>query len=153
MVTNALPQAHRRSFRVSTASGLFYNNNSRLPNTHRCYCRAAKGSPHTKTPPNPNVESTVVDTQASFSERLAKRIARSGLCSRRTAEEWIRNGRVKVDGVTTMSLSVNVNASNVVQVDDQVVCSALLETLASSNTRLFSDFYTQTQVVHIQQKG
>ena len=31
-------------------------------------------------------------------ERIAKRIARSGLCSRRDAERWIAEGRVVVDG-------------------------------------------------------
>lgn len=32
-------------------------------------------------------------------ERIAKVIARSGLCSRRDAERWIEDGRVSVDGV------------------------------------------------------
>jgi GMP synthase-like glutamine amidotransferase len=31
-------------------------------------------------------------------ERIAKRLARAGLCSRRDAERWIAQGRVKVDG-------------------------------------------------------
>ena len=31
-------------------------------------------------------------------ERIAKRLARAGLCSRRDAERWIAAGRVKVDG-------------------------------------------------------
>ena len=31
-------------------------------------------------------------------ERLQKIIAQAGLCSRRTAEEWISAGRVTVDG-------------------------------------------------------
>ncbi|MEI9901906.1 MAG: S4 domain-containing protein [Hyphomicrobium sp.] len=29
---------------------------------------------------------------------MAKRLARAGLCSRRDAERWIAEGRVKVDG-------------------------------------------------------
>jgi 23S rRNA pseudouridine2605 synthase len=32
-------------------------------------------------------------------ERIAKRMARAGLCSRREAERWIEEGRVQVDGV------------------------------------------------------
>ena len=31
-------------------------------------------------------------------ERVAKRIARAGVCSRRDAERWIAAGRVAVDG-------------------------------------------------------
>ena len=31
-------------------------------------------------------------------DRLAKVMARSGLCSRRDAEEWIKAGRVVVNG-------------------------------------------------------
>ncbi|UYN94391.1 MAG: rRNA pseudouridine synthase [Enhydrobacter sp.] len=34
----------------------------------------------------------------SQSERIAKRLARAGLCSRRDAERWIAAGRVAVDG-------------------------------------------------------
>ena len=33
-------------------------------------------------------------------ERIAKRMARAGLCSRRDAEKWILAKRVAVDGVT-----------------------------------------------------
>lgn len=35
-----------------------------------------------------------------MTERLQKLIARAGLCSRRTAEDWLREGRVCVNGVT-----------------------------------------------------
>src|SRR3546814_19635165 len=31
-------------------------------------------------------------------ERIAKRLARAGLCSRRDAERWIEEGRVSVNG-------------------------------------------------------
>ena len=40
---------------------------------------------------------TDIDATAA-GDRLAKVIARSGLCSRRDAEEWIRQGRVSVNG-------------------------------------------------------
>ncbi len=38
------------------------------------------------------------DESAGKGERIAKRIARAGLCSRREAERWIAAGRVSVDG-------------------------------------------------------
>jgi len=39
-----------------------------------------------------------VSEPAKDCERIAKRLARAGLCSRRDAERWIAAGRVKVDG-------------------------------------------------------
>jgi 23S rRNA pseudouridine2605 synthase len=39
----------------------------------------------------------------SGGERIAKRLARAGLCSRRDAERWIAEGRVRVDGVILTS--------------------------------------------------
>ena len=39
-----------------------------------------------------------IQPSAFAGERLAKRIAGAGLCSRREAETWIAEGRVKVNG-------------------------------------------------------
>ncbi len=50
-------------------------------------------------------------------ERLAKRIARAGLCSRREAEAWIRAGRVAVDGRTVESPALDVTPAQLVTVD------------------------------------
>jgi 23S rRNA pseudouridine2605 synthase len=52
-------------------------------------------------------------------ERIAKAIARSGLCSRRDAERMIAEGRVKLDGVVVASPALNVTQDNVIQVDDK----------------------------------
>jgi len=52
-------------------------------------------------------------------DRIAKVIARAGICSRRDAEKLILEGRVKLDGVTVTSPALNVTANNVVQVDDK----------------------------------
>ena len=43
---------------------------------------------------NDTLKSKVPDTGP---ERIAKAIARSGLCSRREAERWIINGQVKLN--------------------------------------------------------
>ena len=51
------------------------------------------------------------------SHRLAKRIARAGLCSRRDAEHWIEAGRVAVNGAVVISPATNVRADDAVAVD------------------------------------
>jgi 23S rRNA pseudouridine2605 synthase len=52
-------------------------------------------------------------------ERVAKVIARAGLCSRRDAEKWIAEGRVTVDGETLTSPAFLVDATNEVRVDGE----------------------------------
>ena len=52
-------------------------------------------------------------------DRIAKVIARAGICSRRDAEKLILEGRVKVDGVVVASPALNVTSNNVVQVDEK----------------------------------
>ena len=50
-------------------------------------------------------------------QRIAKVMARAGLCSRREAERWISAGRVRVDGEAVTSPAVNVSADQRVTVD------------------------------------
>ena len=50
-------------------------------------------------------------------QRIAKVLARAGLCSRRDAERWIAEGRVAVDGAVLTSPAVTVTAQNEVRVD------------------------------------
>ena len=50
-------------------------------------------------------------------ERIAKHIARAGVCSRREAEARIADGRVTVNGETILSPALNVSASDSITVD------------------------------------
>ena len=59
-----------------------------------------------------------VDTDVS-SERIAKRIARAGICSRRDAEARIRDGRVAVNGEIIESPAFNVSPNDLVSVDNK----------------------------------
>jgi 23S rRNA pseudouridine2605 synthase len=54
-------------------------------------------------------------------ERIAKLLARAGLCSRRDAERWIAGGRVSVDGAVLTSAAVVVTAENDIRVDGKPV--------------------------------
>jgi 23S rRNA pseudouridine2605 synthase len=54
-------------------------------------------------------------------ERIAKRIARAGVCSRRDAEKLIAAGRVAVNGTTITSPALNVTPSDVIAVDGEAL--------------------------------
>jgi len=58
-------------------------------------------------------------TEPEKGERIAKRLARAGICSRRDAERWIADGRVTVDGVTLTRPGVLVDESSLILVDGQ----------------------------------
>jgi 23S rRNA pseudouridine2605 synthase len=57
------------------------------------------------------------DTAARDGERIAKVMARAGLCSRRDAEEWIAAGRVAVNGKPIATAAVNVTGRDRITVD------------------------------------
>ena len=60
------------------------------------------------------------DTPATpAGDRLAKVIARSGLCSRRDAEDWIREGRVAVNGKIVKTPAFNVTERDQIKVDGE----------------------------------
>ncbi len=63
-------------------------------------------------------------------ERIAKRLARAGIASRRDAEELIAAGRIKVNGKVLASPAFNVSAADVIHLDDT-------EIPAIERTRLF----------------
>ncbi|MBL8585343.1 MAG: pseudouridine synthase, partial [Bradyrhizobiaceae bacterium] len=67
----------------------------------------------------PHAESTRAARPAKprSGERIAKVIARAGLCSRRDAEDWITAGRVAVNGALIASPAVTVTAQDRVEID------------------------------------
>jgi 23S rRNA pseudouridine2605 synthase len=54
-------------------------------------------------------------------ERIAKRLARAGLCSRREAETWITAGRVAVDGKVLGTPAFTVTDANAIAVDGKSI--------------------------------
>ncbi len=54
-------------------------------------------------------------------ERIAKRLARSGVCSRRDAERLILDGRVAVDGKILSTPALNVTDANKITVDGKPI--------------------------------
>lgn len=66
----------------------------------------------------------------SKGERIAKVMARAGLCSRRDAEKWIEAGRVKVNGKVLTSPALAVTPADTIEVDGEKLKEA-------EKTRLF----------------
>lgn len=52
-------------------------------------------------------------------ERIAKVLARAGVCSRRDAERWITEGRVEVDGHVLTTPAVTVTAASDIRIDGE----------------------------------
>jgi len=57
-------------------------------------------------------------------ERIAKRLARAGLCSRRDAERWIEDGRVSVDGKKLTTPATLVTEASLIMVDGKPLAAA-----------------------------
>ena len=57
-------------------------------------------------------------------ERIAKVLARAGVCSRREAERWIADGRVSVNGKVLVTPAVTVTAADTVVVDGKPLPAA-----------------------------
>ena len=67
---------------------------------------------------------------APAGDRIAKVMARAGLCSRREAEAWVAAGRVTVNGAAISSPALNVTAKDTILVDGKPLP-------ARERTRLF----------------
>jgi 23S rRNA pseudouridine2605 synthase len=62
-------------------------------------------------------------SEGAKGERIAKRLARAGICSRREAERLIAAGRVSVDGKKLASPAFNVTEANTITVDGKPVAA------------------------------
>ncbi len=83
--------------------------------------------------PEPSTMSDEIQVAASEvrpGQRIAKVMARAGVCSRREAEAWINEGRVRVNGEVLKSPAFNVSETDNVQVDGKPLAAA-------ERTRLF----------------
>jgi 23S rRNA pseudouridine2605 synthase len=61
------------------------------------------------------------ETIKDSGERIAKRLSRAGICSRREAERWIADGRVAVNGRVLDSPAVLVTPASRITVDKKLV--------------------------------
>ena len=82
---------------------------------------------HTRAPQRP---AEAAERPQDRHERVAKVIARAGVCSRREAEAFIAAGRVCVNGAVIASPALNVSRSDTITVDGQTLP-------ARERTRLF----------------
>jgi len=71
-----------------------------------------------KQKPQPAVIST---DESDKPERIAKRMARAGLCSRREAETWIAAGRVSVNGKLLETPAFTVTLKDRIEVDGNLI--------------------------------
>src|SRR5580704_14022906 len=75
-------------------------------------------------------ETSTDKSEVRDGQRIAKAMARAGLCSRRDAEAWVEAGRVSVNGATLLSPAFNVGPDDDVRVDGEPL-------RAAERTRLF----------------
>ena len=68
-----------------------------------------------------NSEGSVMAEEKHKGERIAKRIAGAGLCSRRDAERWIADGRVSVNGKVLDTPAFLVSGDDKIVVDGKVL--------------------------------
>ena len=82
-----------------------------------------------KKPPSDQQPTTKTAAQATLPpvageekpERLAKRMARAGLCSRRDAERWIADGRVTLNGKLQLTPAITVTSKDRIEVDGNLL--------------------------------
>jgi 23S rRNA pseudouridine2605 synthase len=87
----------------------------------RPFKKAGAGKPAPKRdksqPPATATAAAAEGAKSDAGERIAKVMARAGLCSRRTAESWIVDGRVAVNGKVLSTPAVTVTDADKITVD------------------------------------
>lgn len=66
-------------------------------------------------------DSDNTDLMPELGERIAKRLARAGLCSRRDAERWIAEGRIAVNGTVLDSPAFVVRPGDIILADGKPI--------------------------------
>ena len=74
-----------------------------------------------ETPGLPAGEYTAEVNTEPTKERIAKKMARAGLCSRREAETWIAAGRVVLNGKLLNTPAITVGPKDVIEVDGKTL--------------------------------
>ena len=73
------------------------------------------------TPRPKQIDYELPEVDPNEEVRLNKFMANAGICSRREADEFIKDGKVKVNGQVVTELGTKITAKDVVEYDDQVV--------------------------------
>ena len=86
---------------------------------HNCFTSKMISFPSFSNIPIPFFPTMSTPVIKNATMRIAKRIARSGICSRREAEKKIGMGVVRINGVLISSPAVNVTPFDTVSVDGE----------------------------------
>ncbi len=86
----------------------------------------SKPKPSAQSQRRPDASNPTADIEADAggSMRIAKAMARAGLCSRREAERWIEAGRVSINGTKLATPAITVTAQDRVVVDGKPLPTA-----------------------------
>nr|WP_123193640.1 pseudouridine synthase [Pannonibacter phragmitetus] len=79
----------------------------------------SKPAPKRQAAPKPQAVRVAPEVSSHDGERIAKVMARAGLCSRRDAEVWITNGRVSVNGTVLTTPAITVTEDDIILVDGE----------------------------------
>ncbi|WP_084650468.1 pseudouridine synthase [Stappia stellulata] len=85
----------------------------------RPFHKGGAGKPAPKRDKSQPPATAAESVKSDAGERIAKVMARAGLCSRRTAESWIVDGRVAVNGKVLSTPAVTVTDADKITVDGE----------------------------------